>query len=205
MSDFLRQIISATGNGSGVDTFWMQILVFSLFVASWGIFTLVKNKKGGFKKEKQIITGAAAEYITKCKELSHKYALNATQRKFHIPESPKEPEPVPAIQTLTLTAQKKPENQLAGKKDKDLYGGMELLELDFLLTVIENTKSDNKDDVTMRKLNFYELLRRKKLSHVNSNTLKIYAINQKNLYGKEIQYQALKQLTERTSSHALTT
>jgi len=53
--------------------------------------------------------------------------------------------------------------------------------------------------VTMRKLNFNELLRRDQLNEANSSALKVYAINQGNLYGKDIQCEAMKELTERTA------
>jgi hypothetical protein len=74
------------------------------------------------------------------------------------------------------------------------------LELDFLLSIVENTNGgDDEEDVTVRKLNFKELLRRGKLNHADSNALKIYAINKGNLYGKDIQCEAIKTLAERTT------
>lgn len=88
----------------------------------------------------------------------------------------------------------------AGKKEKDLQGGMELLGLDFLLSIVENTNGDDDEkDVTMRKLNFKELARRGKLNQADSNSLKVYAINKGNLYGKDIQCEAIKALAERTA------
>ena len=77
--------------------------------------------------------------------------------------------------------------------------GMGLLELDFLLSIVENTKSNNKNDVTMRKLNFNEVLRREKLSQIKSKVLTAYAINQGNLYSKDIQCEAMKELAGRTT------
>lgn len=84
-------------------------------------------------------------------------------------------------------------------KDRDLGSGMEMLDMDFLLNVVEHTKGDDKNDVTMRKLVFNELLRREQLEAVDSNALKVYTINEDNLYGKEIQCEAMKKLTERTT------
>lgn len=84
-------------------------------------------------------------------------------------------------------------------KDRDLGSGMEMLDMDFLLNVVEHTKGDDKNDVTMRKLVFNELLRREQLEAVDSNSLKIYTIDEDNLYGKEIQCAAMKKLTERTT------
>lgn len=86
------------------------------------------------------------------------------------------------------------------KSEKDLNSGMELLELNFLLNIVENTNGgDDEKDVIIRKLNFKELLRRGKLNQADSNALKIYAINKGNLYGKDIQCEAIKSLAERTT------
>lgn len=84
--------------------------------------------------------------------------------------------------------------------DRDVGGGMEMLEMDFLLGVVENTKGDDKNDVTMRKLVFNELIRREQLDAVDSKTLKVYTVDEDKLYGKDIQCEAMKKLTERTTS-----
>jgi len=84
-------------------------------------------------------------------------------------------------------------------KDRDLGSGMEMLEMDFLLSVVENIKGEDKNDVTMRKLVFNELLRREQLDAIDSNALKVYTVDESNLYGKDIQCEAMKKLTERTT------
>ncbi len=84
-------------------------------------------------------------------------------------------------------------------KERDLGSGMEMLELDFLLGVIEKTKGDDKNDVAMRKLGFNELLRREQQNHIDSTALTVYAIDEDNLYGKDIQCEAMKELTKRTT------
>ena len=94
--------------------------------------------------------------------------------------------------------QDKPKGDLDGERNADLNSGMELLELDFLLSIVESTKGNDKNDVTMRKLNFNELLRRQKQNQIDSNALKVYAVNAGNLYGKDIQCEAVKELTKRT-------
>ena len=76
---------------------------------------------------------------------------------------------------------------------------MELLEMDFLLSVVENTKGDDKNDVTMRKLVFNELMRRDQVSAVDSQALKMYTVDEDKLYGKDIQCEAMKKLTDRTT------
>ena len=95
--------------------------------------------------------------------------------------------------------EEKSKDELARERGKDLHSGMELLELDFLLSVVENTKGDDENDVTMRKLNFNELLRRDQLNEADSHSLTVYAINEGNRYGKDIQCEAMKELTTRTA------
>ena len=94
---------------------------------------------------------------------------------------------------------KSPKNKPATKKNKNLHSGMDLLELDFLLSIIENTDGNDQNDLTMRKLNFKEVVKRKKLSQVKSRTLTIYGIDQGDRYGKDIQCKAMQELAKRTS------
>lgn len=84
-------------------------------------------------------------------------------------------------------------------REKDLAGGMEILELEFLLSIIENTEGNDKNDVAMRRLTFDELLRRDQVDTIDSSALKVYAMNEGSLYGKVIQCEAMKMLTERTT------
>ncbi len=106
---------------------------------------------------------------------------------------------MPVLNNLGKAARKNTKNKLAKKRTRDLQSGMELLELDFLLSIVENIKSNTQNDVTMRKLNFNEVLRRQKLSQVNSRTLTVYAVDRSDLYGKDIQCKAMGQLAERTT------
>jgi hypothetical protein len=85
------------------------------------------------------------------------------------------------------------------RSEKDLAIGMEILDLDFLLSIVENTEGRDKNDVTMRRLTFDELLRREQQDTIDSNSLKVYAMNEGELYGKVIQCEAMKVLTERTA------
>ena len=116
--------------------------------------------------------------------------------RHHIPNISQEPKL--DFDRLGTARRKKPKNKPAAEKNKNLQSGMELLELDFLLSIVENTKGSNQNDVAMRKLNFNEVLRREKLSQVNSKALTVYAVNAGNLYGKDIQCKAMGQLAERT-------
>jgi len=95
--------------------------------------------------------------------------------------------------------EKIPRSESAEKRGTDLNSGMELLELDFLLSIVENTKGDGQTDVTMRKLTFDELLRRENQKHLDSHALTVYAVNKGDLYGKNIQCEAIKELTKRTT------
>ena len=97
--------------------------------------------------------------------------------------------------------QEKLKKELTTEENKDLRGGMDLLELDFLLSIVENTKGNDQNDVTMRKLNFNEVIRREKQNQIDSNALAVYAVNSGNLYGKDIQCEAMKELTKRTTQH----
>jgi len=98
-----------------------------------------------------------------------------------------------------IAGREKPKSELAAERGRDLAGGMEMLELDFLLSIVERTKGDDKNDVVMRKLDFNELIRREQLNEIDSNALKVYAMDESNLYGKDIQCAAIKELTIRTA------
>jgi len=87
----------------------------------------------------------------------------------------------------------------ARRRARDLQSGMELLGLDFLLSIVENTASNDELDVTMRKLNFNELIRTDQLHAVDSNVLKEYGLNAEGHYDKHIQCEAIKELTARTA------
>jgi hypothetical protein len=82
---------------------------------------------------------------------------------------------------------------------RDMHSGMELLELGFLLSVVESVENDDKTEVTMRKLCFGELVRTGQRGEIDSKALKIYVMDADGLYGKEIQCQAMQELSVRTS------
>jgi len=93
------------------------------------------------------------------------------------------------------------ESATARRRGKDLQSGMELLGLDFLLSVVENTDSDDELDVAMRKLNFNELIRTEQLHAVDSNALKVYAMNKDGFYSRDAQCEAMKELAARTTQN----
>ncbi|MHC4113776.1 MAG: hypothetical protein ACYSSL_00405 [Planctomycetota bacterium] len=105
-----------------------------------------------------------------------------------------------AQENLSATATEKAARSEPAKK-RNLNSGMELLELDFLLSIIENTEANDERHVTMRKLTFHEALRREDQNHIDSNALTVYAVNKGNLFDKTIQCEAIKELTKRTVQH----
>ncbi len=84
------------------------------------------------------------------------------------------------------------------KAQRNLAGGMDLLDMDFLLGVIESTNGTDKNDVAMRKLTFNEVLRRNQQNEIDSVSLSAYAVDERGLYGKDIQCAAMNELAHRT-------
>lgn len=93
----------------------------------------------------------------------------------------------------------KARNAGARKSGRDMHSGMELLALDFLLSIVENIDAHEKNDITMRKLCFNELIRTNQLREVDSKALKGYGMDAEGLFGKDIQCHALGELADRTS------
>lgn len=188
MNVLLTQTILAARNSEGEDTIWVQMLVLVILAVSLGIFSLVKAKANKFKGHDQHQSGRHRHWqiqplpgLSAHRELSSSAPTvgpNVNEHKKFVGKALKE---------------------LTRETEKDLHGGMELLGLDFLLSIVENTNGVDEKDVTIRKLNFKELLRRGKLNQADSNALKTYAINKGNLYGKDIQCEAMKNLAERTA------
>ncbi|MHC4706990.1 MAG: hypothetical protein ACYS8I_07885 [Planctomycetota bacterium] len=204
------QTILIVGIGGGESAFWMQILVFLLLAVGGGVYSLVKNKRKEFRDRQQKLAEEARSYNTRGRwrfqppgehvGLRHgdarKYMARTQDMQLDVPKLTSET--ILGADTTHIGMRDRPENERAGRRGKDLHSGMELLELPFLVRVVEKTKGNSRNDVTMRKLNFKELLRREQLDRVNSKALKVYAINQSNLYGKAIQCEAMRELAERT-------
>jgi len=86
----------------------------------------------------------------------------------------------------------------ARKRGRDLHGGLELLELDFLLDMVENIESAEEHDILMRKFSFHELARTSRLGEIDSAVLRYYCVDEENLYDKQVQCEAMRELSERT-------
>lgn len=200
MSYSLAQIILAAGNIDGEDTIWIQMLVLVVLVVLLGIGSLVKTRVSSFKDEQQNYPeGGGTSYtwlhrlIKPLKELKDtRLGILTAQSKATIKE------PV-LFDTPDAAGRERPKGEAARERGRDLAGGMEMLKLDFLLSVVENAEGDDKNDVMMRKLNFNELLRREQLNKIDGNALKVYAVDEGNLYGKDIQCEAIRELTVRTA------
>ena len=167
-----------------------------------GIYGLVKTRAKQVGEEEEGYGGGAGSAQTQpnwrnrvLRELKDKRIgvfSKAAQSKALIEE------PVFDFGVSDIASRGKLKNELAKGRGKDLAGGMEMLEQDFLVRTVEKTKGDDNDDVMMRKLSFNELLRRGQLKAADSSALKVYAVNKGNLYGKDIQCEAMKELAERT-------
>lgn len=95
------------------------------------------------------------------------------------------------------TAERKARSE-ATKRGRDLHGGMELLELDFLLDMVENIDGMDEYALTMRKLSFHELARTTRLSEIDSNALKYYCMDEDGIYDRRTQCEAMQELASRT-------
>jgi hypothetical protein len=169
----------------------MQMLVLVILATGVGIWGLIKARGKRFGGRKEGYTGYAGARQSRgrwqdraFKELKEKglgIGLKMTRAKAVV---------------------KEPVFDFGGggreRKGKDLSGGMEMLQRDFLLRVVEKTGGKDKNDVMMRKFSFKELVRREELKAADSKAIKIYAINKDNIYGKDIQCVAMKELAERT-------
>lgn len=190
----LGQIILAVSNSDGEVAFWTQMLVLIVLVASWGVYSLVRTRAKPSGEQKQGYDdgsggrGTQLRWRNKALGGLKKRGLGvfskSAQSKAVIEE------PVFDFEGGGVARQ--------GRPKSDLAGGMEMLEQDFLVRVVEKTKGDDKSDVMMRRLSFNELLRRGQLKAADSKALKVYAKNEGNLYGKDIQYEAMKELAERS-------
>ncbi|MFA5239245.1 MAG: hypothetical protein WC476_05995 [Phycisphaerae bacterium] len=186
MNVLLTQTILAAQGSEGDDTIWVQILVVVILAASFAIFSLVNAKANELKKRNQHPVQ------------HHKRQIKPEFRAHRLSTSA----PTAGRSLGKHKSAGKVFEGLSREKEKDLNSGMELLGQDFLLKIIENANGNgdgDEKDVTMRKLNFKELLRRGKLDQIDSKALREYAINKGNLYGKDIQFEAMKALAERTA------
>jgi hypothetical protein len=91
-----------------------------------------------------------------------------------------------------------PESRTPVPEMRDTRTGMELLARDFLVDVVEKTDSADKLDISMRCMCFDELIRRNQLFALSSEALKVYVLNEGELFSKTIRLAAMAQLADRT-------
>ncbi len=189
MNFLLIQTILAAQNNEGEDTFWMQMLVLVILAASFGIFSIVKAKANKIKRYNQPPSQHHRRRPIQPVKLSAHNELSSSDRTT-----------ASKINKQTKFVDKLFKD-MPGEGERDLHSGMEILGQDFLLSIVEsaNGNADDTKDVAIRELNFKELLRRGKLNQADSLALKTYAVNKGNIYGKDIQCEAIKTLAERTA------
>jgi len=202
MNYFSAQMNIIAGNGAGEDALWIQILMLAVLASAVGIGSLIKTRSKKLKEQRQYYLedirnsqGRSYRWIKALKELRDKWlgVFSKALRPKEVTQG--------RLFNFRFAGKARPgkrKNKPGGRTEKDLDSGMELLELDFLLGIIKNTKGNDKKDVMMRKLGFNELVRRGQLCAASGSTLRIYAIDDGNLYGKDIQCEAMKELAEGT-------
>ncbi|UCF44409.1 MAG: hypothetical protein JSV99_05735, partial [Planctomycetota bacterium] len=194
--------ILAASNSDGEDTFWTQMLVLVILAALFGIGSLVKTRSNKLKVAKQdyAVGGRRAH---SWRRWPNKALAALKEKSVGIPLKTSQPKAVLQERTFEFDATgatSHERSKIPSTKERDLHSGMEMLELDFLVGIVEKTASDDNNDVTMRKLSFNELLRREQLKGTSSKMLKDYALNKDNIYGKDIQCEAIKELAKRTGT-----
>ena len=193
------QIILIASKSDGEDSIWMQMLVFVILAVSYGVYSLVRTKakesgEGGqyYPSGSGRGGGRVRRQIGRFKELKRRGVdvfLKAVR-----------PKAVTEGTVLDFDGgEMGAKDELGTERGRDLASGMEILELDFLVGIVEDTKGDDDTDVTIRQFSFNELVRRGRLKAAESSALKVYAVNEGNLYGKDVQCKAMKELAERTS------
>jgi hypothetical protein len=195
MAHFIAEIVLAASSTDEESTFWITVLMLVVLGGVVGVVSLIKTRAKRFKTQKQYRADISnrtyrpgEEQIRTVKDKYIEFFLKTAPTKKNTKE--------PMFDFESADKVSSGEH----KEGRDVSSGMELLELDFLVKIVENTKGRNKKDVMMRKLVFDELLRREQVTAVDSKALNIYTMNKSKLYNKEIQCAAMKALAERTKS-----
>jgi len=197
MSYSLAEIILAAGGDDVESAFWMKMLMLVIVVCALGIGSLIKTRANKIKDR-------GRDYLRRSRSL-YAWLRWKTRPLKELKDKCLGVFPRTASAKVTVVdfgAGDRGNLEQSGNKlgrERDLGGGMEMLEVDFLVSVVENAKGNDKRDVMMRKFSFDELARRRQLYAVDSSMLRVYAMNKANLYDKHIQCEAMKELAERTA------
>ncbi|MHC4186779.1 MAG: hypothetical protein ACYST2_00625 [Planctomycetota bacterium] len=201
MNYFLIQAIVIAGMDDEGSAFWSQILILVVLGSFWGVYNLVRKKRNEFRDHEEETMARKVKIrnefrpVRKLTGLYKNIANKYTKKEFdgvHVRSFFNNP---------AASRKIKAKSESIANKKRELQRGMEILELDFLLSMVENIEGNDQNDMIMRKLCFDELFRRVRLDHVNSQVLKVYAVNDENMYGKDIQCEALQELADRTAHH----
>jgi hypothetical protein len=198
MGTFLIQAVVAAYSNDG-ETIWVTMLVLAVIVAGAGVWSFVKKKPAGLDEQQDdypYYSSPSQAGRNKQKwPLQQQEAIETSKNRFAVASVTKSSSDLePATAKITLSRKR----DAADRKQTDRRGGMELLGLDFLLSVVSDTEHNGSTDVTMHELIFKELIRRQKVSEIESKVLKEYALNKGSLYPKDIQCEAIKELALRT-------
>jgi len=198
MGTFSIQAVIAAYNNDG-ETIWVTMFVFAVIAAGAGVWSFIKKKPGRLDEQQEDLpyySSSSEAGLHKWKwPLQQQGAIETRKKHLAVTSSTKSSSDLEMALAKTPLSRKKVS---ADRKQTDRKGGMELLDLDFLLSVVSDTEHNSKTEVTMHKLIFKELIRRKKLSEIESNVLKEYVLNKGSLYSKDIQCEAIKELALRT-------
>lgn len=196
----MAQAIFAAYNND-TDPIWITMLVFVIIGAGIGLWSFLKKKSGRLDDQQQDYSyygpgGGAGHHNWKW-QIQEQSENEKSKKHFAVNSS--------AVTSSDLESPTKktfvrPKMSSANRKQVDLHGGLELLDLDFLVSIVGNIKNNDSTDVTMHKLSLKELIRRKQLNKVGGKVLKEYAINKNNYYSKDIQCEAIKELALRTEA-----
>ncbi len=197
MAHFIAEIILAAGSTDEEGTFWIRMLMMAVLLAVVGLGSLIKTRAKKFKAQKQHWAGDKSRPHNQRNEQTR--AVKDKYIEFFLKTAPTK-----KITKEPMFHFEAAEKVSIGKQQegRDVSSGMEILDLDFLVKIAENTKGRSKKDVMMRKLVLNELLRRDQVSAVDSKALRVYTINKRNIYDKKIQCGAMKALAERTTAHS---
>ncbi len=197
MAHFIAEIILAAGNTDEEGTFWITMLMLVVLLAVVVVGSLIKTRAKRLKEQKQHRAhGKSRQYNQRDEQIR---TVKDNYIEFFLKTAPTKKtikEPMFDFESAEKVGIGKQQ------EDRDVSSGMEILDLDFLVKIVENTKGRNKKDVMMRKLVFEELIRREQVGAVDSKALNIYTMNKSKLYSKKIQCGAMKALAERTKARS---
>jgi len=189
-----RGIILAASGNEAEESIWVQMLVLVILAAGVGVYGFVKKKVKQFDQQEDYSGYSRGALSLQSLE---KKIMNAKRAGIYS-ETIERIEKKPTLESGAAAIAAGNRLRDAAGRGKDLGSGMEMLEEDLLVRIVEEIEGADEYDVTMRKLSFNELVRREHLGAADSKALKVYAINRGNLYSKDIQCEAMKELAERT-------